>query len=104
MTTMRLRSLSMPVLLAACIWSSSSAVSGAEVKVLRDATRYGDSVVGLYRDGSFGVWDAKGGEFDPKLSAALSTRQFSRIVSDGKRRGDVNALCPPFRPFPLMSP
>lgn len=75
--------LSLP--LVACLWSMTQSASGLEEQPVRQAVKLGDSVVCLYEGGKFGVWETKGGRFDPDLSDALSKRKVSHLASDGKR-------------------
>ena len=82
---MCLRPWTLSISLVACLWSMTRPASGLEEPSIREAVKVGDSVVCLYVGGSFGVWETKGGRFDPDLSAALSKQKVSHLASDGRR-------------------
>jgi hypothetical protein len=77
--------MSTPAFLAICLVAIPSASDIADGQSVRDAVKYGESVVCLNSEGRFLVWDAAGGAFKPELSAELSKSKLDRIASNGKR-------------------
>ena len=72
-------------LVALCLGASLLPSGIARGQSVRDAARYGESVVCLSGDGRFSAWNAVSGDFQPGLSAELSKSKVARVGSNGRR-------------------
>jgi len=89
MAATRLYTWSTYAYLSLCFWSHCDPGAEARGQSVQDALSYEDSVVCLNRGGGFLVWDARSGEYDPKLSEAFSKGSVIRVASDGRRTWGV---------------
>ena len=81
----RLRMSSRSAVVALCLGAMPLPSGIARGQSVRDAIKYGESVVCLNGEGRFLAWDNRSFEFKQEFSAELSKATFTRIASNGNR-------------------